>query len=70
VSKRACAVSGFTLIELLIVVAVIGILIAVVIPNYRYSQTRSCNAAAITDLVNFRSQMESCYSDQRSYPTF
>lgn len=68
--KRACAVEGFTLIELLIVVAIIGILVAIVIPNYQFYVTRGCNAAAISDLINFRSQMESSFEDQHSYPGF
>ena len=66
--KRPSAIKGFTLIELMIVVAIIGILVAIVIPNYQYSLMKTYNAAAESDLVNFRSLMESCYVDQRSYP--
>ena len=61
---------GFTLIELLIVVAIIGILVAVIIPNYSHYVTRGANAAAVSDLINFRSEMESCFLDQHSYPNF
>jgi type IV pilus assembly protein PilA len=70
VKKGLCAIGGFTLIELMIVVAIIGILVAVVIPNYQFYVTRGFNAAAISDLINFRSQMESCFEDQHSYPAF
>jgi prepilin-type N-terminal cleavage/methylation domain-containing protein len=69
-TKGLCAIGGFTLIELMIVIAIIGILVAVVIPNYQFYVTRACNAAAISDLINFRSQMESCFVDQHSYPAF
>lgn len=68
--QKPRAIEGFTLIELLIVVAVIGILVAVVIPNYQRYVTRGFNAAALSDLRNFRTQMESCYDEQHSYPGF
>lgn len=67
---RLCAIGGFTLIELMIVVAIIGILVAVVIPTYQIYETRSSNSAAVSDMINFRSLMEACIADQKSYPTF
>ncbi|HEY6837795.1 MAG TPA: prepilin-type N-terminal cleavage/methylation domain-containing protein [Geobacteraceae bacterium] len=59
---------GFTLIELLIVVAIIGILAAVAIPQFAAYRIRGYNSAAQTDLKNFKSAMESMYSDTNSYP--
>jgi len=61
---------GFTLIELLVVVAIIGILVAMAIPYYGDYHAKSHNAAALSDLKNFRTAMEAAYSDNQEYPIF
>ncbi len=58
---------GFTLVELLIVVAIIGILAAIAIPQFAAYRTRSYNAAATSDLRNVRTSEESFYADNSSY---
>ena len=59
---------GFTLIELLIVVAIIGILAAIAIPQFATYRAKAYNSAAQSDLRNLKTQMESAYGDNQAYP--
>jgi type IV pilus assembly protein PilA len=61
---------GFTLIELLIVVAIIGILAAIAIPQFSAYRTRSYNASAVSDLRVFKTSMEAYMHDYAVYPSF
>ena len=58
---------GFTLIELLIVVAIIGILAAIAVPNFLNAQTRAKVARAESDLRSLKMALEMYRLDNNSY---
>jgi type IV pilus assembly protein PilA len=58
---------GFTLIELMIVIAIIGILAAIAIPQFSAYRTRSYNSAAESDLRNAATAQEAYYVDHQTY---
>jgi general secretion pathway protein G len=52
------AKSGFTLVEILIVVVILGILAAIVIPQFTDASTEAKTSSLATDLQTMRSQIE------------
>lgn len=66
--KRTKNQKGFTLIELLIVVAIIGILAAIAIPQFAAYRERAYNTAALSDLRNVKTGMEAYAADYQVYP--
>ncbi|MCH7559433.1 MAG: prepilin-type N-terminal cleavage/methylation domain-containing protein [Planctomycetes bacterium] len=52
------AKSGFTLVEILIVVVILGILAAIVIPQFTEASTEAKTSSLMTDLQTMRSQIE------------
>ncbi len=61
--------SGFTLIELLIVVAIIGILAAIAVPNFLNAQMRAKVSRAVSDERNLSVALESYRLDNNKYPS-
>lgn len=59
---------GFTLIELLIVVAIIGILAAIAIPQFSNYRSKAYNGTAQSDLHNIRLGLEAFYGEYQKYP--
>jgi type IV pilus assembly protein PilA len=61
---------GFTLIELMIVVAIIGILAAIAIPNFLKFQAKSKQSEAKTNLKGVYTAETAYFGEQNTYGTF
>jgi len=66
--KLKNSTTGFTLIELLIVVAIIGILAAIAIPQFSAYRAKAYNSAATSDLKNAKTSLESYFMEYYMYP--
>jgi len=60
---------GFTLIELMIVVAIIGILAAIAIPNFMNYQCKAKQAEAKSNLGNIKTMQEAYRAEYDTYST-
>jgi len=60
---------GFTLIELLIVVAIIGILAGIAIPNFLGARSRARVARVFADFRTIGTALEAYYVDNAEYPS-
>jgi type IV pilus assembly protein PilE len=65
--KKNASQNGFTLLELMIVVAIVGILAAIVIPAYQDYVKKGKAAEATGNLADLRVKMEQYFQDNRTY---
>jgi general secretion pathway protein G len=59
---------GFTLIEMIIVFTLIGILVGLALPEYKYSLKKARETVLKTDLFEFRKLIGQYYNDKHKYP--
>ena len=61
--------SGFTLVELLVVIALISVLAAMAMVQYRNSIQRTQEATLKTNLFRMRDAIDQYYADKGKYPS-
>ena len=59
--------AGFTLIELLIVVAIIGILAAIAVPQYQTYTKKAKFSEVVNATSAFKTQIEACYNETNAF---
>src|SRR5687768_13003597 len=59
---------GFTIIELLVVIVIIGILVALTLPNLFSAQARGRDTDRKNELKNLQTKLETYFNDNDSYP--
>jgi general secretion pathway protein G len=67
-ASRDRAARGFTLIEIIIVFTLIGILVGLALPEYKYSLRKARETVLKTDLFEFRKLINQYYNDKGKYP--
>ena len=66
--RKKSGQKGFTLVELMIVVAIIGILAAIAIPQFAQYRQRAFDSSAQSDLKNAKTDIEAQYAENFTYP--
>jgi general secretion pathway protein G len=59
---------GYTLLELMIVVAIVGILVSLAIPNFQQSAMKAKETALKQNLFTMRAVIDQYYADRGDYP--
>ena len=65
----AKAAGGFTLLELLIVVALIGIIAALAVPQFKHTPLKAKEAVLKEDLYILRDVIDQHFTDKGKYPS-
>lgn len=68
VPKRLLCLNGFTLLETMIVLAIIGILTAIAIPNFLNYRENARIAAAVGDISQIAQKVLDFYDENKSFP--
>ncbi len=68
--KWKTKILGFTLIELMIVIAILGVLTAMISGNFITSLKKGRDARRKGDLEQIQRALEMYYEDKKAYPTF
>lgn len=66
-NRRPGARAGFTLVELLVVVAIIGVLSAIAIPQFSLYRARAICSKAVSDLGNLAHAQEAYFTTAQTY---
>jgi general secretion pathway protein G len=60
---------GFTLVEVIVVMAIIGVLVAIIVPNYKHHVAKAKEAVLKENLFQIRDAISKFYHDKGKYPT-
>jgi type II secretion system protein G len=60
---------GFTLIELLVVIFIIGVLSAIIFPNFTQMREKARDTERVTDVMQIRNALEQYFNRNSSYPS-
>jgi prepilin-type N-terminal cleavage/methylation domain-containing protein len=60
---------GFTLIELLVSISIIGVLAAILVPNFLGTREKAQDSKNIQNLISLKDALRLYYNDNQAYPS-